>query len=132
MAKTCPENNAASDTHGFDALAILAVGCFPRTPDGSFDGCGVVTSTCAPGCSLYWPSTTTCSPASNPPSIKAVFASVCATLIGRISTVLSVLMTYAYVPCGPRCTTLEGTTVAPLRVVKIKRALTNFPGQSCN
>src|SRR5262249_35009292 len=93
-----PPNEWFGNTHGFPDLAIFCPNCLTCTGRAGFDGCGVVSSTCAPGCNLYCPSTTTCSPGSSPSSTNARFPSVCATLIGRISTVLSGLIRYAYVP----------------------------------
>jgi hypothetical protein len=72
-------------SRGIACCALCAAACSAARP------CRIVT--CVPGCSLYCPSTTICSLAVSPESIRACQSLICATVIGRISTVLSGSMT---------------------------------------
>src|SRR6476659_975745 len=83
-----PLDERCGNVHGIGACcALCAAASSAARP------CRIVT--CAPGCSLYCPSTTTCSLAWRPESMSAWPSLICATLIGRLATELSGLTTYA-------------------------------------
>src|SRR5262249_51995752 len=100
IGREAPQQQAAQQQRGRD-----------RARDkgwGDVHGIGVRCASCAaassaalpwrmvtwmPGCSLYWPSTTTCSPAERPESMSACPPLTWATLTGRTATVLSALIT---------------------------------------
>src|SRR5207253_4025195 len=83
-----PLDERCGNVHGIGACcALCAAASSAALP------CRIVT--CVPGCSLYCPSTTTCSLALSPELMRACPSLICATVTGRISTVLLGLMTYA-------------------------------------
>src|SRR5271163_1502862 len=77
-----PLDEWCGNVHGIGACSALCAAA-----SSAARPCRIVTW--APGCSLYCPSTTTCSLASSPESMSAWPSLTCATLSGRISTELS-------------------------------------------
>src|SRR5882724_541715 len=76
-----PMDERRGYVHGMGACcALCAMASCAAWP------CSIVTR--VPGCSLYCPSTTTCSLALSPESMRAWPLLICATLTGRLSTVL--------------------------------------------
>src|SRR5262249_7107729 len=91
---------------------------------------GCASTTFAPGLTLYWPSTTTRTPAASPSSMIALPSWVTGTWMGFTATESSAFTTYARSPFGPRCTTDSGTVITSRRVPSMSCAFTYCPGHN--
>src|SRR4029077_10758119 len=80
-----PFDERCGYVHGMGACIASCAACSSAALPWS-------SATCTPGCSLYCPSTTTCSLALRPESMSACPSLTCATLIERIATEVSGLI----------------------------------------